>query len=41
MKDRTATIAIAIVVVLGLLLTAHLLVNQFDLAGVLRTMHGG
>lgn len=41
MKNRTATIAIAIVVVLGLLLTAHLLVNQFDLVGVMRTMHGG
>ena len=42
MKNRTAIrTAIAIVIVLGLLLTAHLLINQLNLIGVIRTMHGG
>ena len=40
-RKRMVRIAIAIAIVLAVLLTMHVLVNTFDLPGVLRAMHGG
>lgn len=41
MKKKIVMALIVLVVIAGLLLTAHVLVNYFDLVGILKTMHGG
>ena len=41
MNKRIVVTVVVLVVIAGLMLTAHLLVNRFDLVGVVRTMHGG
>lgn len=41
MSKKVLRIVIWVVVIAGLLLTAHILVNYFDLPGFLRTLHGG
>ena len=40
-RKRVVTALITIGVILGLMLTAHILVNYFDLVGVLKALHGG
>ena len=40
-RKRIVRTFIVIGVILALMLTAHLLINNFDLPGVLRAMHGG
>ena len=40
-RKRVVSVLITIGVIVGLLLTAHILVNYFDLVGVLKAMHGG
>ena len=41
MKKKVLRVVIWVVVIAGLLLTAHVLVNYFDLPGFLKTLHGG
>jgi hypothetical protein len=41
MKKRVVVTVVVLLVIVGLMLTMHLLVNRFDLVGVVRTMHGG
>ena len=40
-RKRLVRILIVIAVILALMLTMHLLVNNFDLFGALRAMHSG
>ncbi len=40
-RKRIVRTIIVIAVIFAMLLTLHLLVNAFDLPGVLRSMHGG
>jgi hypothetical protein len=40
-RKKVVTVVVWVVVIAGLLLTAHVLVNYFDLPGFLRTLHGG
>ncbi|WP_343418225.1 hypothetical protein [Candidatus Flexifilum breve] len=40
-RKRIVQILIVIVVIVALLLTMHILVNNFDLFGTLRSLHGG
>jgi hypothetical protein len=40
-RKRIVRIVVAIVTILALMLTMHILVNTFDLPGALRAMHGG
>ena len=41
MKKKVFTIVIVIVGIAALMLTAHLLVNYFDLSAIMRSVHGG
>jgi hypothetical protein len=41
MKKKIARITVWVVVIAGLLLTMHILVNNFHIFEVLRKMHGG
>ena len=41
MKKNIFRIVIWVVVVIGLLATAHILVNYFDLLEVVKAIHGG
>lgn len=41
MKKKMITALIAIVVIAGLLLTAHILVNYFNIVEVIKAVHGG
>ncbi len=41
MKKKVLTVLVVIVVIAGLLLTAHLLVNTFNIMAVMKSMHGG
>ena len=41
LRKRIVTTLIMAVVIAGLLLTAHVLVNYFDLSGFLQRIHGG
>jgi len=40
-RKRIVTGTIVVVVILGAMLTMHILVNSFDLFGFIRRMHGG
>ena len=40
-RKRLVRIFIVIAVILALMLTMHILVNNFDLFGALRSLHGG
>ena len=40
-RKRIVRIVVAVVIILSVLLTMHVLVNTFDLPGALRAMHGG
>jgi hypothetical protein len=40
-RKRIIRILIVVGVILAILLTMQLLINNFDLPGVLRSMHGG
>jgi hypothetical protein len=40
-RKRIVRAVTVIVIILALMLTMHILVNNFDLPGVLRSMHGG
>ena len=40
-RKRIVRILVTIGIVLAILVTMHLLVNSFDLPGVLRSLHGG
>lgn len=40
-RKRIVRTLIVIGVILAIMLTAHLLINNFDLPGVIRSMHGG
>ncbi len=40
-RKRLVRILIVIVMIVALLLTMHILVNNFDLFGALRSLHGG
>ncbi len=40
-RKKIVKVVIWVIVIAGLLLTAHVLVNYFDLLGFLRTLHGG
>ncbi|HSK87865.1 MAG TPA: hypothetical protein VK880_05885 [Anaerolineales bacterium] len=40
-KKKIVNIVIAVVVVAGLMLTAHILVNYFNIAEVIKGIHGG
>jgi hypothetical protein len=41
MKKKIVNALIVIVMIAGLLLTAHLVVNYFDLSAIMRSVHGG
>ena len=41
MTKRIATAMVVLVVIAGLMLTAHMVVNQLNLVDVIKTMHGG
>jgi hypothetical protein len=40
-RKRIVRTLIVIGIILAIMLTMHVLVNNFDLPGVLRSMHGG
>ncbi len=40
-RKRIVRILIVIAVIVALMLTMHILVNNFDLFGALQAMHGG
>ena len=40
-RKRIVRIVIAIVIVLALMLTMHVLVNNLDMLGFMRRLHGG
>jgi hypothetical protein len=40
-KKKVVNILIGVAVIAGLLLTAHMLVNYFDIVEVLKKIHGG
>lgn len=40
-RKRIVRILIVIAVIVALMLTMHILVNNFNLFGALRSMHGG
>lgn len=40
-RKRIIRTLVIIGIVIAVMLTMHLLVNSFDLAGVIRRMHGG
>ena len=40
-RKRIVRIVIAIVIILALMLTMHLLVNNLDVLGFMRRLHGG
>ncbi|MBI5842437.1 MAG: hypothetical protein HZB19_20305 [Chloroflexi bacterium] len=40
-KKKIVNVVIAIVVIAALLATAHILVNYFNIAEVIRAIHGG
>lgn len=41
MKNKIVRIVIWVVVIAGLLLTAHILVNNFHILDVIKALHGG
>jgi hypothetical protein len=41
MKKKIVTAVIVIVCIAALMLTAHLLVNYFNLSAIMRSIHGG
>jgi len=41
MKKKILRITIWVVVIAGLLLTTHILVNYFNLVGIIKAIHGG
>ncbi len=40
-RKRIVRIVVAIVIILALMLTMHVLVNNFDVLGFMRRLHGG
>lgn len=40
-RKKIVNIVIALVVIAGLMLTAHILVNYFNIAEVIKGIHGG
>jgi len=40
-RKRIVRTIIVIGIILAIMLTMHVLINNFDLPGVLRSMHGG
>lgn len=40
-RKKIVKAVIVVVVIVGLLLSAHILVNYFDWAGIARAVHGG
>jgi hypothetical protein len=40
-KKKIANIAIVLIVIAGLMLAGHLLVNYFNIADVIKGIHGG
>ncbi len=40
-KKKIVNVVIAVVVIAGLLATAHILVNYFNIVEVIRAIHGG
>jgi len=40
-KKKVINMVIALVVIAGLMLTAHILVNYFNIAEVIKGIHGG
>jgi len=41
MKKKMITTLLVVVAIAGLLLTAHILVNYFNIVDVIRSIHGG
>ena len=41
MKKKILNTLLVIAVIAALMLTAHLLVNYFDLSAIMRSVHGG
>jgi hypothetical protein len=41
MKKKIFTTLVVIAAIAALMLTAHLLVNYFDLSAIIRSVHGG
>jgi len=41
LKKKIVVILIMLAAITGLLLTAHVLVNYFDLVGIIKSVHGG
>lgn len=40
-RKRIVRTLVVVGIILAILLTLHVLVNNFDLPGILRSMHGG